>query len=155
MIAPGADPGLVLRDIHVPPPPSWWPPAPGWWLVAAIVLLAAGFVAGWAWRRRRRRVAARRLFDDTLATAGTPARQVAAISALLRRAARQRDPAAAVLQGEAWLRYLDAGARDALFDDGHGALLVEGGFRREVDAAKVAALQARARRRFLEWMRAS
>ena len=155
MNAPGADPGLVLRDIHVPPPPSWWPPAPGWWVVAAIVVLVAGLGAAWAWHRRQRRVAAQRLFDDTVATAGTPARQVAAMSALLRRAARQRDPAAATLQGADWLRYLDEGSRDALFGDGHGVLLLEGGFRREVAAIEAAALHARARQRFLEWMRAS
>lgn len=155
MIAPEPGSALVLRDIHVPPAPSWWPPAPGWWILAAIVVLAAALAGLWAWRRRRRRRALRRLFDDAIASAPTPAQQVAAMSEMLRRAARARDPGAAALQGEDWLRYLDDGARVALFGEGRGALLLEGGFRRDVDAGDVEALLPRARQRFLEWMRAS
>ncbi len=155
MIAPAPGSGLVLRDLHVPPAPPWWPPAPGWWILAAIVVLAAMLASVWAWRRHRRRAALRRLFDDTIMSAPSPAQQVAAMSELLRRAARERDPGAATLQGEDWLRYLDDGARVALFGEGRGALLLEGGFRRDVDAGDVEALLPRARQRFLEWMRAS
>jgi hypothetical protein len=149
-----SDPTLVLRDIHQPPAPSWWPPAPGWWIVAAVLLLAAATVSWFAWRRRRRRRALERLFDDSVHAAPTPAAQVAAISELLRRAARRRDPRAGKLQGEDWLRFLDRGSKRALFDGDEARLLLDGGFRPEVDAVAVAALLPRARARFLEWMAA-
>lgn len=147
----GADPALVLRDIHQPPAPPWWPPAIGWWLVAAALVLA---IAAWAWRswrRRRRRRGFERMFDAAIGAAATPAARIAAASTLLRRAARERDPAAATLHGEAWLAWLDAGSAPPLFADGEGALLLDGGFRRDVEPARADALVARARRRFLEW----
>lgn len=150
--APSGDPALVLRDIHQPPSPPWWPPAVGWWLVAGVVLLAIGAWAWRAWRRRRRRQALERVFDAGVAAAGTPAARIAAASALLRRAARTRDPDAGALHGTAWLAFLDAGASAPLFADGEGGLLLDGGFRRDVDAARADVLVARARRRFLDWM---
>lgn len=140
-----ADPSLVLRDIHQPPAPPWWPPAPGWWLLAAIVLLAIGAWVWWAARRRRRRRAIAATFDDTVAAAGTPAAQVAAMSELLRRAARRLDPGADRLQGEAWLALVD-------LPDGPGRLLLEGGYRREVEPQQVEALRPLVRARFLQWM---
>lgn len=149
---PGSDPALVLRDIHQPPAPSWWPPAIGWWLLAAIVLLA---IAAWSWRAWRRRRCQRelaRVFDAGIAAAGTPVARIAAASMLLRRAARLRDPDAAALQGDAWLAFLDAGAPAPLFAGGAGALLLDGGFRPDVDAARADALVALARVRFLQWM---
>lgn len=138
------DPALVLRDIHPSPAPPWWPPAPGWWLVAALVLLAA---AAWAWvaaRKRRRRRAIAAVFDDAVAAAGTPTSQVAAMSELLRRAARRVDPQADRLQGEAWLQFLG-------FDDSTGWLLLDGGYRREIEPRQVDALRPLARARFLQW----
>lgn len=147
----GADPALVLRDIHQPPAPPWWPPAIGWWLVAAVVLLAIGAWAWRRWRRHRLRRGFERLFDAGIAAAPTPAARIAAASTLLRRAARRRDAGAAALHGAAWLAYLDAGSDSPLFADGDGALLLDGGFRRDVDPARADALVARARRRFLEW----
>ena len=149
---PGSDPSLVLRDIHQPPAPSWWPPAIGWWLLAAIVLLAIGAWAWRAWRRRRRQRELARVFDAGIAAATTPAARIAAASMLLRRAARLRDPAAAALQGEAWLAFLDANDAAPLFAGDEGALLLDGGFRPDVDAARADALVALARRRFLQWM---
>lgn len=146
------NPPLVLRDIHQPPAPGWWPPAPGWWIVFAVVVLALVLFAAWSWHRRRRRRAIAVLFDDAVATAETPAAQVAVMSELLRRAARRRDPLADRLQGEAWLDFLDAGARRALFAGDAGRLLLEGGFRPDTDAAAVAALEPLARERYLDWM---
>lgn len=146
---------LVLRDIHQPPAPPWWPPAPGWWMVAAAVLGVA--LAVWWWRqrnvRRHRRAAA--LFDEALAAAGDAPAQVAAMSELLRRAARRRDPAADRLEGEAWLAFLDGGddGVDArTFRDGPGRLLFDGAFRPQLDADAVAQLRDVARRRFVAWM---
>jgi hypothetical protein len=149
--AAGSDPLLVLRGLHQPPAPSWWPPAIGWWLLAAFVLLVLG---AWLWRalrRRRRRRELARLFDAGIAAAATPAARIAAASMLLRRAARARDPAAAALHGADWLAFLDAGASPPLFGGAEGALLLDGGFRPDVEAARADALVARARRRFLEW----
>ena len=143
---------LVLRDIHQPPAPGWWPPAPGWWLLAALVLMAAAWFGWRAWRRRQRRRALVRLFDDTVAQARAPAEQVAAMSELLRRAARTVDPRADTLLGDDWLRFLDEGMPVPAFSAGAGTLLRDGGYRREVPAQALHALRAVARERFLRWM---
>lgn len=145
-------PTLVLRDIHELPPPPLWPPAPGWWVVAAVVLLVLLVLAARAWRRRHRLRQLARLFDDTVAAAATPAARIAAMSALLRRAARQRDPQAAALEGSAWLDYLDAGSATPRFRDDDAHWLLEGGYRRELDPDVAERLLPRARARFLEWM---
>ncbi|MFC6839136.1 DUF4381 family protein [Xanthomonas theicola] len=141
---------LPLRDVHLPPAPAWWPPALGWLLLGAALLLALGIGLGlWAWRRARRR-RWRRQFDAALGAGAAPA-QVAAVSELLRRAARRRDPAAATLQGEQWLRFLDGGKRQD-FSAGPGRVLLDGGYRRELDDAQLQALLPLARRRFLGLM---
>ena len=141
---------LPLRDVHLPPEPSWWPPAPGWWWLAAVVLLVLGLWASWlAWRRlRRRRWLA--WFDADTGAGGHPQR-LAAMSALLRRAARRAQPGSEHGQGEHWLRFLD-GPRGAAFSAGPGRLLLEGGFMREVDAARFESARLLARARFLELM---
>jgi hypothetical protein len=146
------DSGLPLRDIHAATAPSWWPPAPGWWLLLAVVVAAAAIVLGLRLRRRRRERALIRLFDDALAQASTPPAQVAAMSELLRRAARRRDSMADTLQGEDWLGFLDAGLDSPVFATGPGAVLVEGAFRRDVSEVEVAELRGIARARFLQWM---
>lgn len=140
---------LVLRDVHVPAAPSWWPPAPGWWLVFALVALAVAIGLAIAWRRRHRRRSWELVFDA--AANLSSGERVAAISELLRRAARQRDPAADKLEGEAWLRFLDGGERRD-FSAGVGRLLLDGVYRRDVDAGDVARLLPLARARFLELM---
>lgn len=146
------DATLVLRDIHQPTAPAWWPPAPGWWFVAAVALIAALGFALWRRRRRQRLRRIARLFDSALESAdGAPA-QIAAMSELLRRVARRRNPQADKLQGRAWLEYLDAGDKRHPFTAGAGKLLLEGGFRRDADPEEVAALRALARERFIEWM---
>ncbi len=143
---------LVLRDIHQPPPPPWWPPAPGWWLVAALLLLSLAACWWVVARRRRRQRAIAALFDSALAAAPSPAAQVAVMSELLRRAARRRDPAADRYEGDAWLRFLDADGKRPQFSTDVGRLLLDGGFRREVDATAVAALRPLVRTRYMAWM---
>lgn len=142
---------LPLRDVHLPTAPGWWPLAPGWWLVlAAVALVVIAVVARRARRaRRRRRWSA--LFDGGLAAATGPAARLGAASELLRRAARRRAPQAALLQGEDWLRFLDGQARRD-FSEGDGRLLLDGGFRRQVDEAQAARACALARGRFVELM---
>ena len=146
------DPALVLRDIHQPPPPSWWPLAPGWWMLLALSLLALGAWAWWRRRRNLRRAAIARLFDDAVSTAETPAGKIAAMSEQLRRASRRIDPRADRLQGEEWLRFLDRDLPQPVFAAGAGALLRDGGFRRDVGDAEIESLRAIARDRFLRWM---
>lgn len=147
-----ADPALVLRDVHQPPAPSWWPPAAGWWLAAGALLVVA--LALWWWRarreRRRKRIAA--LFDDAVAQADGASARVAAMSELLRRVARTRDPHADRLEGDAWLALLDGNDPAQPFSKGAGRLLLDGGFRPDVDADALAALHRLARQRFLAWM---
>lgn len=152
---------LVLRDIHLPSSPSWWPPAPGWWAVAAALLAVMVAIAWWRGRVRRRREAIGRMFDQHVDTAPTSALQVAAMSDLLRRASRRRDPLADRLSGEEWLRFLDpvpprkGKPPPKSFSEGAGRLLLDGGFRRDVDTADVEALRRIARERFLQWMSAA
>lgn len=146
--------GLVLRDIHTATAPPWWPPAPGWWLLAGVFALLVALALAWWLHRRRQRRRIERLFDDAMRDAEAPTRQVAAMSELLRRAARRRDPQADTLRDDAWLRFLDADAKTPLFEGEYGQLLVDGGFRREVDADAVAALRSASRMRFIEWMTA-
>jgi hypothetical protein len=143
--------GLVLRDIHASVAPAWWPPAPGWWWLSAALVLVLAALLAWRVLRARRRRRIERLFDDTVGAAATPSARVAAISELLRRAARQRDPAADRLDGEAWLAFLDAGGPPR-FEGESGHLLLDGGYRREVGAGSVERLRAAARARFLQWM---
>lgn len=151
---------LPLRDIHQPPAPPVWPPAPGWWLLAlAVFVVVAGL---WWWRRRRVRRAAEiaAVFDDAVAAAVTPAAELAAISELLRRAARQVEPHADRLQGEAWLEFLDRHGPDKstksparVFVEGPGRLLLAGPWQPQVSAGDVARLRPLARVHFLAWMR--
>lgn len=147
---------LVLRDIHQPAAPSWWPPAPGWWVLFVVVVLVAAVGAWVAQRRARRRRDVANVFDRAVDAAITPPEQIAAISELLRRAARRRDPAADRLQGEDWLEFLDRNSKNHRkrkeFADGAGRLLLDGAYRRDADPRQVAALRALARARFLEWM---
>jgi hypothetical protein len=152
LASPGAT--LQLRDIHQAPPPSWWPPALGWWLLAAIVLLVIGAIAWRLWRRRQRARALSRLFDDALARAATPQAQVAAMSELLRRAARNIDPGADALPGDKWLAFLDRSLPSPVFVGRLGDVLLEGGFRRSISQDDADALRVAARARFLDWMAA-
>ena len=143
---------LQLLDVHAGTPPPWWPLAPGWWLLAALLCAA---LAGWGWRvlrRRRRRAKMLRMFDAAVAGAPTPQAQVAAMSDLLRRAARRRDPQADRLQGDDWLRFLDQDMSPPCFEHGPGALLRDGAFRRDVDEGAARALRTVARQRYVTWM---
>lgn len=146
---------LVLRDVHVPASPSWWPPAPGWWVVVVVALAVALALLAWSHRRRKRLQAWQKLFDDAC-TLPQANEQLAAMSELLRRASRKVDRHADTLEGEAWLRFLDGDAskknRRPDFADGTGRLLLDGGFRREVDASQLASVKSLARARFLELM---
>lgn len=140
---------LALRDIHLPDTPPFWPPAPGWWLSAAALAVLAVLVAALYWRRRGARRRLERLFDARVAAAADAPARIAAMSELLRRAALRRDPSSAALEGEAWLAFLDRGAAAPAFDGELGRLLLDGGFRREVDAAHLDALRDAARACFL------
>lgn len=157
----GAMSTLMLRDIQQPPAPAWWPPAPGWWWLAAALLTASLVVYAWRRHHARRRARIEAAFDGPVDAASTPAAQLAAMSALLRRAARQQLGVAATLEGEAWLQALDtprhrrgraAPMASASFLDGPGRLLLDGPFRRDVAPEDVAAVRALARARFMDWM---
>lgn len=144
---------LPLRDVHLPAAPGWWPPAPGWWLLAVVIVVALLLLALFRRKRRRHRQRWLALFDATLAAADTPAARIAATSELLRRAARRSAPQAAHLQGDQWLHFLD-GKQGHVFSEGSGRLLLDGGYRRDVDAEQAAQLCTLARTRFLALMEA-
>lgn len=146
-------PGPQLADIHLPPEPSWWPPAPGWWLLAVLFLVLLFWMARIVLRRQRLEARRRMLkneFDHVMAQTAAPgqeARQVAALSSLLRRAALQYAPRAARLQAEAWLRFLDGDDASRPFSNGPGRLLLEGPYQARVqaDAARALAVIVAAR----------
>lgn len=146
------DPALVLRDIHPAVAPAWWPPAPGWWLLVAVLVVAVVVLAWWRGRKRRRLHRIEAVFDEALASACSEPECIVAMSDLLRRAARRRDPRADKLHGEAWLSFLDADDAHRPFTQGAGRLLLDGGFRRDADPRQVAQLHSLARDRFLRWM---
>jgi hypothetical protein len=143
-------PGPVLRDIHLPTEPSWWPPAPGWWLLAALLC----FALAWAWRvfahgRRLRRLrrALHGQLDALRREQVDGAAQVAAMSLLLRRAAKRYAPQALALRDEAWLRFLDADDPARPFSQGPGRLLLDGPYRPRVDPVEAETLAALVARR--------
>lgn len=144
---PASGTDLPLRDIHLPAEPSWWPPAPGWWIVTVLAVVLLVFAWRWAmrWRQLARRRALLRFEYDLLmeqtSLSGEEARQVALLSVLLRRAAKRfSPPQIAALQGEEWLQFLDAGDPAKPFSEGAGRLLLDGPYRREVDAEAAGAL---------------
>ena len=143
---------LVLRDVHQPPPPSWWPPAPGWWAVAAVVVAVLAIMWAWRARRRRRQRRIEAWFDAAVENAASPALQVEAMSGLLRRAARRRDPGADRFDRDAWLSLLDGDDARQPFSQGPGRLLLDGGYRADTSQSEVEALRPLARARFLSWM---
>ena len=144
---------LVLRDVHEGIAPAWWPLAPGWWMVAAAIVVIAAFVAWRTATKRRQRAAILRLFDDAMDRAATPSQQIAAMSELLRRAARRQDARADTLEGADWLDFLDDGMPQPVFSAGAGSVLRDGGFRADVAAHESDALRVIARQRYLSWMR--
>ena len=145
------NPQLQLRDIHLPAEPSWWPPAPGWWLLAILLILAAVLLTRWIWRhvRRRRRLTRLMAEFDAAASLGDPGARLVAISQLLRRAARLRDPRAASLQGEDWLRFLTRVDEQQPPATETWRILLNGPWQPQIDAAAVDALIDVARRCFL------
>lgn len=145
---------LQLRDVHPGVAPALWPPAPGWWMLFAALLVVVAALAWWRWRKRRRHAAILRVFDVAIEQAGTPSQEIAAMSELLRRAARLHNSAADRLVGDAWLEFLDEGLPQPVFSVGAGALLLEGGFRADVGVDQANALRALARERYLRWMQA-
>lgn len=142
---------LLLRDIHQPLAPPWWPPAPGWWLLLTVLVSAAGLLAFFRWRRWRKRREWMRLFDTSMAQARSPSERVGMLSALLRRAARTRNPMADRLQGEQWLAFIDDVPGAPPLDPELGQLLLDGGFRPDADPDQVERLQQAVRGRFLWW----
>lgn len=141
---------LVLRDVQLAPAPSWWPPAPGWWLLAMLLLsLLAGLLI-WQVLRWQRRQYWGRQFDQALQQANTPVEQVRQASELLRRAALGHDPADAALDARQWEQWVRQGM--GRVDAQALAVLLHGGFRRELATAEAVAACALARRRFIARM---
>jgi len=152
------DPLQQLRDIHLPDDPSWWPPAPGWWLLALLVLAALAGGLWWllrAWRQRRPRRLARQLLEELKRRHGqgelSDAAYVHEVNDVLKRLLVRglRRPGVAALQGEGWLRRLDAEARSREFTAGPGRVLGEARFRPvfDVDAEALARTVGRLCRR--------
>ena len=144
---------LPLRDVQMMAEPAWWPPALGWWLVIAALMLAFALCFWWWQKRNKRRKQLLHYFDAVVQQAETPSLKVAAMSELLRRAARAVRPDADRLSGEAWLKFLDEGMASTVFEQGAGRLIDDGAFRPVVDAIDVEALRVVARQRYARWVK--
>lgn len=123
------DPSQIpLRDLHLPAEIGWWPLAPGWWVLLA--LLAAGAIVllyrtYLRWRANRaRRIALRQLVAVTeeYQSSGDVTRLAKQLSELLRRVVLAYSPRTEVagLTGDDWLRWLDRGLEEPLFQRGGG-----------------------------------
>jgi hypothetical protein len=145
--------GPELRDIHLPVEPSWWPPAPGWWVLAGLAALLLVWLLRVSLRRRARARRQRSLllaFDAIQrrhARDADGAALVASLSELLRRATHAHAPASALLQGDAWLDFLDRNDGSRPFRSGAGRLLLDGPWRPHVPRADADALAALVRHR--------
>ncbi len=112
-----------LRDIHLPDGVSAFPPAYGWWVVLAGILIAVLLVyLVLLLRRKSKKLYALYLLNkiptnDAL-TAGI------AISAILRRICVFKYKEAAVLSGEAWLKFLNSKSKHKLSGEAAELLLV-------------------------------
>lgn len=123
-----------LQGLEVPAVSAW--PAIGWWLLAVLLLLV--LFGGLWWRRRYRHDAWRReanaAIEDLRAAADREPAEVVLrrCSALARRLLLIAEPRAevAALHGEPWLERLDAAARQPVFTQGFGRLLLEQPYQR-------------------------
>ena len=139
------NPGPALRDIQLPPEPGLWPPPPGVWLLGLIALVCTVLLIRHVFRvlARRRHRARWQAALRAIRAADLPAQErVAAASELLRRAVRVVTPAAASLEGSAWLNHLRSLPGPAL-DEAALTTLQRGPFRASLpDADARAALAA-------------
>ena len=149
---------IPLRDLHLPEAVGWWPLAPGWWVLIAIALIAAGFLLRMWWRARARgaarRFALRRLNEivQQYEERKDPIAFGADLSELLRRTMLAYAPRLDVagLTGDAWLKWLDQGLAQPVFNDGPGRQLLELPYRRpdtEIPVADLDRLVAAVRHR--------
>jgi hypothetical protein len=131
-------PNLPLRDIHLPDPVAWLPPAPGWWLLAfAAFALPPSLI--WLWRLARRTTAKKLALRELERIAGAEwdaNRKLQELAILLRRVCLGLYPReeTAGLVGEAWLEFLDRSSNGDGFSRGVGRLLIDGPYRRRVEA---------------------
>ncbi len=132
-----AQSALQLRDIHLPASPGLWPPAPGWWIVFAVSVALLTWGIAFAarkyhvHRRRQRIIADFGRLEQELASKRSP-EVLARISALLRRIALTRYPRQQIapLNGETWLKFLDASGGNGRFSTGPGSVLASGPYQR-------------------------
>jgi hypothetical protein len=119
-----------LKDIQLPEPPGLWPFAPGWWLLMLLLffLFAVAFYFGYQWYLKNSR---KRHFLKHLNTLDEleklPAQKaISELSVLLKRIALQVFPRdqISLLQGEAWLIFLDEKGKTSLFKTGIGRALL-------------------------------
>ena len=125
-----------LADIVVPAPIPWWPPAPGWWIVAAALLVVATILIHQTVLRYRRNAYRRAALAELIAI-GPPVDRagLAAISAVLKRAALVAYPRVEVasLTGAAWLAFLNRAAGTEVFTKGPAAALGQAALGGSVD----------------------
>lgn len=151
---------IPLRDLHLPAEIGWWPLAPGWWVLLGLLAIGAAVLiyrAFLRWRANRaRRIALRQLtaLAAEYETSGDATRLAKHLSELLRRVVLAYSPRAEVagLTGDAWLRWLDRGLAEPLFEKGGGRSLEALPYRTPVSgsdavAAEVDALIAAVRTR--------
>jgi hypothetical protein len=122
---------LPLRDIIAPLEQGWWPPAPGWWLVAVIflyllLLITRRLVKHFTYEfAALRKAALNELAGLQNQMALSDHRFAERVSALLKRVAivRYAEQQPALLNGEAWLAFLDKTNPSQSFSQAGGAVI--------------------------------
>ena len=144
---------LPLRNIHATESIPWWPLAPGWWFVLAAVVIAGLLARRWLRLRCERQARVSAFFSAEVSRGETVPSQIAQVSQLLRRAAREHHPSADKLQGDEWLTLLNQGMRDRPFRGELADLLLDGGFRRDVKTREFEHLLQVAERSCVAWVK--
>lgn len=114
----------LLRDVHVPPALGWWPVAPGWYILIILILIAITisltlfirYYQQGRFKRQSLRLLAR--YHQQYTHDANPHQTCAQISELLKQAALIYYPRQHVagLQGDAWLNFLNAHAKNIDFN---------------------------------------
>lgn len=121
-----------LRPLHLPEAIGWWPLAPGWWGLLILVILIIGLWLWWHHRQALLRTALKEL--DAIQNAELNNADFATrLNQLLRRVALANYPSQEVasLNGDNWLKFLDAHISKGGFLSANGQNLLLAAYARE------------------------
>lgn len=121
-----------LKDIHLPQAIGWWPLAWGWWLLLTCLLLLLIVTIVW-WQRNRYRFLAKKILNQHYVAyqqSLDSQAYVRNLAELLKRVAvtAYGYETVSILQGEAWLIFLNTKTKAPLFNNSIKNYLIEAPF---------------------------